>query len=61
MQREFDIKGVHFEIANYRPRKNEFERGLKYQLFVNGYSTGYYFETINKAKEYARKNYFVWM
>lgn len=35
--RDFTIKGVDFHIGNYRPRKNEFEKGLKYQLFVKVY------------------------
>lgn len=61
MQRNFDIKGVLFEICNHTPRNNEYEKGLKYKLFVDGFPTSYCFDTIRNAKDFATKNYFIWL
>ena len=69
MNNKFTYKGVEFEIANYNARKNEFEHGLKYQLFVlrswyrdelRYIPTGAKFETKHAAKNYAIENYFIW-
>ena len=48
IKREFSIKGVGFVVADYRARKNGFEKGLKYQLLIKIYdnpdnSDDYYF------------------
>lgn len=72
MNRHFNFKGIHFYIGNYTPRRNEFERGLKYELYIieplqgsmyplYTISTGYKFETIKQAKKYAVENYFCWL
>lgn len=61
MTREFEVKGVRFEIGNRRPRKNEFEKNCKYRLFVNGYPTEHIFTTVHKAKDFARANYWIWL
>ena len=39
-----------FELAPYTPRKNEFERGLRYRLLVNDADTGYRFSTVTEAR-----------
>ena len=59
MKREFIYKGISFYIGNYAPRKNEFEKGLKYQVFVDYsgyYGTGAKFATIKSAKEWIKRN-----
>ena len=61
MNRQFEIKGIKFEVVNRRPRKNEFEHDLKYKLFVNGIPTEHVFSTVHRAKDFARANYFIWM
>ena len=71
MKRDFEVKGIAFSVRNYTPRKNEFEKGLKYELFVKrgwpGYpdgrflGTGARFETIAAAKKYAVDNVSRWM
>lgn len=71
MKREFSIKGIDFTIADYRPRKNEYEKGLKYQLLIKVYdgprdldfyyrSTGVKSATIKKLREYAERNIYTW-
>ena len=73
MKNEFEYKGIKFYIGGYTPRENEFERGQKYQLFVERFypgeiceyypryiSTGAKFETKHAAKNYAIENYFIW-
>ena len=37
MKREFSINDIDFRISNYSARKNEYEKGLKYQLFHKAY------------------------
>ena len=66
MNRDFIVHGVHFMIGNQTPRKNEFERGLKYRLFVRdvdyGYMpTQYTFSTIHEGIKFINKNYFIWL
>lgn len=61
MKRDFEVKGIRFHLGNYTPRRNEFERGLKYQLYVDGIPTGYKFNTLKEGKAYATKNYFSWL
>lgn len=61
MNNKFTYKGIEFEIANYNARKNEFEHGLKYQLFVGGYPTSYKFSTKHNLKEYAKQYYWLWL
>lgn len=61
MKRNVTFKGIDFHIANYTPRKNEYERGLKYKLFVAGIPTSYCFCTIREARNFISKNYFMWL
>lgn len=61
MKREIKKSGILFYIGNYTPRKNEFERGLKYRLFVDGVPTSNTFETIHAARDYINKNYFIYL
>lgn len=66
MRREVEVKGIRFYLANYTPRKNEYEKGLKYKIFLmtdtDGYiPTSYVFETLKEAKAFLNKNYFMWM
>lgn len=61
MKRNINIKGIAFYIGNCTPRKNEFERGLKYRLFVDDLPTDYCFSTIKEAKEFINNNYFIWL
>lgn len=71
VKKEFTIKGVTFSVGGYTPRDNEFEKGLKYELFVKrewpGHpdgkfiGTGARFGTFRAAKEYAEKNISTWL
>lgn len=73
IKREFSIKGVDFVVADYHPRKNEFEKGLKYQLLIKIYdnpyddtdyrymSTGFKANTIKEAKNIAFNEYASWL
>ena len=70
MARKFFIKGVSFYVANYHPRNNEFENGLKYQLMVGindsrydamYHSTGVYGSTIKELRNYAIENIIMWL
>ena len=69
MKRDYSFRGRDFVVADYRARKNEYEKGLKYQLLIKVYdglrsvdyhyrSTGYKGSTIKEcirfAEEYAR-------
>lgn len=68
MKREIEYKGIKFFIGNYTPRKNEYEKGLKYKLYVKRYSpitrpdgeyipTDSCFETIRQAKEWIKREW----
>lgn len=68
MNRIFEIQSpagnhkVRLEVGNYTPRRNEFERGLKYELhYADGEygktGTGYRFSTIKDAKEFAKREW----
>lgn len=61
MKRDIEKKGILFHIGNQTPRRNEYERGQKYRLFVEGIPTGQTFATIKAAREYIEKNYFLYM
>ena len=61
MKNTFTIKGIEFEIGRYTPRNNEFEKGLKYKLFVGGYPTSYCFSTKHELKNFVKENYFIWL
>ena len=72
MNREFKLRGIDFVVADYRPRHNEFERGLKYQLLKKVYdslreewysyhSTGYKGATIKACREYAEAHILDWI
>lgn len=67
MKREIEKKGILFCIGNQTPRRNEYERGQKYRLFVIDAATGEHiptsatFHTIKAAREYVEKNYFLYM
>ena len=71
-QREFSLRGMDFVVADYRPRHNEFERGLKYQLLKKYYdtpvkeyfgyiSTGYKGRTIKECRQYAEAHILDWI
>ena len=73
IKRDFSIKGVDFVVADYRPRNNEFEKRLKYQLLIKIYdnpwnnndyhfmSTGFKANTIKEAKFIAQEQYARWL
>ena len=72
MKRDFIVKGINFTVADYRPRNNEYERGLKYQLLIKVFdgpretdfyyrSTGAKFETIKAARAWAVDNIATWL
>lgn len=61
MKREIIVKDILFYIGNQTPRRNEYERGQKYRLFVEGRPTSYTFRTLKEAKTFIEKNYFIWM
>ena len=53
-------KGIEFTLGGYTPRKNEFEKGLKYRLYVNDQLTGYCFSSKKRAVEFIKRNYWLW-
>jgi hypothetical protein len=55
MNKIFYVNGVRFEAGGYTPRNNEFEKGLKYRLFVDDWPTELLFSTLKELKEYAQK------
>lgn len=63
MKRDFTIDGITFHVGNITPRNNEFERGIKYGLFVEyeRFDGSTYdvkiasFSTIREAKQYAMR------
>ena len=71
--RNFTINGIDFTVANYRPRNNEFESGLKYQLLIKVYDTparpdwysyhdtGMRSCTIKGCKDFAKREIARWM
>lgn len=61
MKREIMIKNIRFYIGNYTPRNNEFEKGLKYKLFVDDIPTNYNFNSIKEAKKFITDNYWQWL
>lgn len=61
MKREIEKKGVKAYIANYTPRRNEYEKGLKYKLIIGEMPTNYCFSTIKEAIAFFDKNYFIWL
>ena len=61
MKRDFEVKGMRFHLGNYTARNNEFERGLKYRLYVDDIPTIYLFSTIKEGKEFAKHNYWMWL
>lgn len=61
MKREIIIKDIKFYIANYTPRRNEYERGQKYKLYADGIPTAYTFDTIKAAKAFINANYYIFM
>lgn len=72
MNRNISINGIDFTVADYRPRNNEYEKGLRYQLLIKVYDgirecdyyyrdTGARFTTIKRARNYVKDNYWKWM
>lgn len=64
----YDVNGrvkdmVDMVVNNYRPRNNEYEKNLKYDLCyaVTGHSTGYHFSTIKAAKQFAVSEKYRWI
>lgn len=69
MKRHFTIKGINFFLGNMTPRNNEFEKGLKYRLFVEGvesqsgqwFPTSHVFCTLKEGKEFAKREFWRWL
>lgn len=69
MNRNINYKGISFYIANYTPRRNQYEKGLKYQLFIKSpdyiaphpeyIPTNIYFCTIHEGKRWIKANYYI--
>ena len=66
MNRDFEVHGIKFHIGNYTPRRNEFERGAKYKLYVyrdlkhegeTAIPTNFICSTIKEAKEFATREW----
>ena len=53
--------GLMFYIGNRTPRRNEYENGLKYIVFVGEIPTSNYFSTIKAAKQWIYKNYWLYL
>lgn len=49
-----------FDIRNYSPRNNEFEKECRYALYDGDICRGI-FSTKTECKNHARKNYWVWL
>ena len=61
---------IYFSLGNYTPRRNEYERGLKYHLYVTAYDingdrhdspTGLLFATIAEAVGYIERYYSIYI
>ena len=61
MKRIIEKKGIVFEIGNYTPRNNEYERGLRYRLYVDGIPTDNVFSGVKQARAYIEKNWFIYL
>ena len=64
MTRDFIIHDIHFMIGNNTPRKNEYERGQNYRLYVRDVDYGYMptkhtFCTIREGVEFINNNYWL--
>lgn len=69
MKRDIVINNIYFTIADYRARRNEFEKGLKYQVLKKTYDcparpdyfsyhyAGYKGCTINECKKWIADHY----
>ena len=57
--RNLEYKGIMFYIGNYTPRNNEYEKGLKYKLFVgpDRIPTDACFATLKDARAYIRREW----
>lgn len=49
-----------FDIRNYTPRNNEFEKDCKYALYEGKICRGI-FSTKTECKNHAKQNYWVWL
>lgn len=58
---DYKGKGLKFTLGTFTPRNNEYERGLRYFLVVNGFNTDYRFASVKEAKQWVQKNYFVFL
>lgn len=61
MKRVFIFKDIIFEIGNFTPRNNDFERGVKYRLFVNNIPTEHVFKSLKDCRSWIKENYFVYL
>ena len=59
MKRNMNINGIEVYIGNFTPRHNEYERGLKYRVYIDSMPTSYVFSTIHEAKSWVQKN--IWL
>ena len=57
MIHKYTYKSIDFEIVPYIPRKNEFEKGLKWR--IDG--TTHLFSTLKECKNWITDNYFIFM
>lgn len=53
--------GICFAFVHYTPRNNEFEKGLRYKLYVDGEPTGWLFSTLKEAKQFVALNWSNWL
>lgn len=61
LYKNYKNKNISFSIGKRTPRRNEYEKGLKYFLIVNNYTTCYFFDTIKAAKQWIHDNYFIFL
>lgn len=52
---------IKFELCSYTPRKNIYEKGLKYILFVDDIPTSMHFSSIQEGRKYINDNWFIYL
>ena len=59
MKRIVLYPNIEFYIGNYSARNNEYERGLKYKIFVgpDRIPTNHVFCTLKEAREFLKHNW----
>lgn len=56
-----NFHGIRFTAGRFTPRNNEYEKGLKYFLIVNGNNTDYRFSSIPEVRKWIKENYFIFL